>query len=196
MSLGSEFGLTALGMKMASSTTERCSLRTLPSNLEVSFNCKEIADVCNVCDAPRIAWLMSSAQEVWRDWTCVRQSSSGWWMGTKSKKTTSEAQSNLEACSSNHCCSRKAISIICSECVFVALVIKHTTHLRYIVMRVLSGSTIFLHIISKTARVSEKKNFTEHKIRVLISSTFLPKIFLILRRIQGSMIKKFILLLM
>jgi hypothetical protein len=54
-------------------------------------------------------------------------------------------QRNIEARSRNHCFRR---SIKDSECVSVALVIKHTKRIRRIVIRGLSGSTIFFHIIS------------------------------------------------
>jgi len=50
--------------------------------------------------------------------------------------------------SSNHCCRGKAISITCSECVFVALGIQHAKRMRHIVIYGLSGSTKFIHIIS------------------------------------------------
>ena len=52
---------------------------------------------------------------------------------------------NIEVRWRNHCCSGKAISITYSECVSAALVIQHT---RRIVFCGLSGTTIFLHIIS------------------------------------------------
>ena len=37
---------------------------------------------------------------------------------------------NIEARSCNHCCSKKAISITYSECVFVALFIQHAKRMR------------------------------------------------------------------
>jgi hypothetical protein len=55
---------------------------------------------------------------------------------------------NAEAHSRNHCCRGKAVSITHSECVFVTLVIQHAMRMRRIVICGLSGSKIFVHIIS------------------------------------------------
>ena len=80
---------------------------------------------------------------------------------TNSKRkqdSTPTLQRNIEACSCNHFCSRKAIIITYSECVFVALVTPHAKHTRHIVICGTSGSTIFfffLHIISLTERFSK-----------------------------------------
>jgi hypothetical protein len=61
-------------------------------------------------------------------------------------------------------------------------------HAQYcIVICGLSGCNIFFHIISWTARFSEKKN-TEHQMCALIFSTNLPQIFLTLRKIQWDII--------
>jgi len=53
---------------------------------------------------------------------------------------------NLEARSCNHSCRGKAVSITCSECVFIAFCIQHAMVILHIVICGLSGSTIFFCI--------------------------------------------------
>jgi len=55
----------------------------------------------------------------------------------------------IEARSRNHCCCGKAISIRYSDCVFVALIIRHPKLMRSIVSSSVAkcGCTMFLHII-------------------------------------------------
>ena len=48
----------------------------------------------------------------------------------------------------NHCCRAKATSITYSECVFVALGIKHAMRMRHTVICGLPVFTILFHIIS------------------------------------------------
>ena len=55
---------------------------------------------------------------------------------------------NTEVHSSNHCCSEKTLNTTYPECVFVALVIQHGELMCHIDVCGLSGSTIFVHIIS------------------------------------------------
>jgi len=54
---------------------------------------------------------------------------------------------NIKARSSNNCCRGEAVSIARHECVFVASVTQHAERTR----RILSGCTVFFHIISQTA---------------------------------------------
>jgi hypothetical protein len=55
---------------------------------------------------------------------------------------------NTAARSRDHCDRGEVIFITYSDCVFVASVIQHKKRMRHIVICSLSGSTIFLHIIS------------------------------------------------
>jgi hypothetical protein len=64
----------------------------------------------------------------------------------------------------------KDISITQSGCVFVAFGIQHAMRLRHRIICDLSGSTIFFHTVSLTARFCKKK-VIEHEIIVLIYST-------------------------
>jgi hypothetical protein len=61
---------------------------------------------------------------------------------------------NVEAHSFNHCCSGKSISVIYSQCMFLALGIQDAIRVRHIVICVLSGTKIFFHIISWDFRKS------------------------------------------
>jgi len=47
-------------------------------------------------------------------------------------KTGITYKRNIEACSCNHCCFEKAISITHSECAYVALGIEHAIRMRHI----------------------------------------------------------------
>ena len=73
---------------------------------------------------------------------------------------------NITARSRNQCSRGEAVNIKYSEWVVCSLSMR-----RMILSSVASsGSTIFFHTISLTARFSKKKG-TEHKMRVLIFST-------------------------
>jgi hypothetical protein len=85
----------------------------------------------------------------------------------------------------NHCCSGKAINVIHSEILIVALVIQLALRMRHIVCG-LSGCPIFFCIISQMARFS--KNVTEREICFDFSLKLLSEIFLILRRTERDMI--------
>jgi hypothetical protein len=55
---------------------------------------------------------------------------------------------NIEALSSNHCCTGKTMSITYSVCEFVVLAIQPAMRMRHIVIGGLSVSTTIFHIIS------------------------------------------------
>ena len=81
-------------------------------------------------------------------------------------------QRNTETRSCNHCCSGKAVSVIYSECVFVALGIQHAKRMRHVILSHLWPVRlyhIFLPLSHK--RHDLRKKVTEHKMCVLTSST-------------------------
>ena len=89
------------------------------------------------------------------------------------------------ACS---CCSAKAISITYSERVFVALGIQYAMRMRHIVICGMSGSTLFFHLFSQTARFSGG-GVIEHKMCFGFLLQMFIVIFLILGRNKRDMIK-------
>ena len=68
-----------------------------------------------------------------------------------------------EACLLNHCCHGKAVGIIYSECVSVALVTQHAMHMCRIVLLsvVCRLYPIFLHYLIN-GMIFGKKNVIEH----------------------------------
>ena len=64
---------------------------------------------------------------------------------------------NIEGSSSNNYCSAKAISIVYSECVFVALGVRHEMRMRNIVIFGRLGTTIFFSTLSHERRDYSKK---------------------------------------
>jgi len=79
---------------------------------------------------------------------------------------------NNEVCSCKHCCSGKAIRVICSKGICVACNIQHSMCMCHTAICCLSGSTVFFPIMPLTAWfLKKKKKVTEYKMCVLIFPT-------------------------
>jgi hypothetical protein len=93
---------------------------------------------------------------------------------------------NIEARSCKHCCSANAINITHCECA-CTLDIQHTKCLSHIVICGLPRCKIFFHIISQTARFSEKCCWTQNVF--LFHPQRLSETFLIVRRTEWDIAK-------
>ena len=83
---------------------------------------------------------------------------------------------NIERCLRNHCCRGKAISITYSDCVSVALGIKHAVRMSRIILSSVACLTL-PYFFSSPKRYDFREKAIEHKIRVLFfSTTFVRKI--------------------
>jgi len=69
----------------------------------------------------------------------------------------SQCANNIETRSCKYCCYGKAISVTYSEIMFVALGIQRAMRMRHNVICGLPGSAVFIHIVSRRARLSEKR---------------------------------------
>jgi hypothetical protein len=78
---------------------------------------------------------------------------------------------NGEAPLRNHLCRGKAISITYSECVSVALVIKHTKRMRRIILLSVACPALPYFSTLSHKRHDFRRKHIEHKIRILILST-------------------------
>jgi hypothetical protein len=80
----------------------------------------------------------------------------------------------------------KGISITHTECVYVALGIQHAMRVSHIVIRCLSGPTIFFDVTSQTTQFSKNKLLNYNAFSLSLQR--LSETFLILRRTERDMI--------
>ena len=99
---------------------------------------------------------------------------------------------NIEACSRNHCCSGKAISITHSAFLFVALVFQHAVRVCAALSSVACPASQYFSTLSYK-RDDFRRTLLKIKCVFLVSvkppPPFFSETFLILRRIQQDMIK-------
>jgi len=80
---------------------------------------------------------------------------------------------NIVARSCHHFCRGQAIGVTYSEYVYVPLIIQYAMRMRRVKSSSVGSLTVpYFHIISQTARFKKKIRDFEHKLSVVISSTF------------------------
>jgi hypothetical protein len=92
------------------------------------------------------------------------------------------------ASSCSHCCSGKAIIIIYSACVFVALVIQHSKHMRRIVLSSVASPTLQYFPTLSHKVTTFGKSYRNMKCVFWFSLQLLSEIFLILRIIPRDIV--------
>jgi hypothetical protein len=99
---------------------------------------------------------------------------------------------SIETRSCNHCYRGKAVSISYSECVYVALVIEYAKRMRRVIMS--SVACLAVHIFQHYFRNGTIFGNILLKIKCVVwfSQHVLHETFLILRRIERDVIKKYI----
>ena len=95
---------------------------------------------------------------------------------------------NIEVRSCNSCCSGKAVSVTCSVCVCVALVIQHEMRMRHIVTEAYPALQYFSTLSHKRHDIWKKLLNT--KCVFWFSLQLLSETFLILRRTERDISKK------
>jgi hypothetical protein len=78
---------------------------------------------------------------------------------------------NIEGSSRNHCCHGKAISIMHSECLSVALFIQFAMRMRRIILPSVACLTVLHFSTLSHRRHGFRRNVMKHKMCVLIFST-------------------------
>jgi hypothetical protein len=93
-------------------------------------------------------------------------------------RDTVNVEHSTEARSHNHCCRGKAVSIACSGCVSVALVMQHAERMRHIIVSSVACLAVPYFSTLSHKRHDFREKVVEHKMCVLVSSTaFVRNIF-------------------
>ena len=109
---------------------------------------------------------------------------------TSLNNTSNESITQHWRASCNHCYIGKAISITCSDCMFVTLGSHHAMSMSHTVICGMLSCTVFFHIISQTQQFLKKKKLLKMKRVFWFSLHNFSETLLILRRTeQEDMVK-------